>query len=270
MHTLELYGSEGCCDGTTSWKFKVGSSKWLTFTAANLNVCFAKEKFVTKKCAKNQFKCNNGKQCIAKADFCDGTQECSDGSDEIKEICCANPKSKYFKNAGCGPKVTPKDCKENEYKCNDGQCILQSFYCNGVKNCKDGSDEILSLCCAGDFTVYDEKTCEFKNNNTPGKCTKNEFTCDNGECITRSLYCDGTADCSDGSDENRLKCCAARKFKAYNKKECKPKTVVPEEPRDAVIYIKTTSFKKNTVTYISELKQKMTQKSPKGFCEKVV
>jgi hypothetical protein len=52
-HVLELYGSEGCCDGTTSWRFKVGKSKWHTFTTDNLNKCFAKEKFVVSNCAKN-------------------------------------------------------------------------------------------------------------------------------------------------------------------------------------------------------------------------
>jgi hypothetical protein len=28
MHYLEIYGSDKCCDGTTSWSFSVNGSKW--------------------------------------------------------------------------------------------------------------------------------------------------------------------------------------------------------------------------------------------------
>ena len=31
-HQLELFGAEGCCDGTTSWSFKVNDGEWLEFT----------------------------------------------------------------------------------------------------------------------------------------------------------------------------------------------------------------------------------------------
>ncbi len=35
-----------------------------------------------------------------------------------------------------------------------------------------------------------------------GKCPENTFTCDNGECITKTNpECDSVTDCVDGSDE---------------------------------------------------------------------
>jgi hypothetical protein len=37
MHVLEVYGAEGCCDGTTTWKFRVNNDKWEDFTVPNLN-----------------------------------------------------------------------------------------------------------------------------------------------------------------------------------------------------------------------------------------
>lgn len=37
MHTLEVYGAEGCCDGTTKWSFSVNDGDWLDFTVINLN-----------------------------------------------------------------------------------------------------------------------------------------------------------------------------------------------------------------------------------------
>lgn len=37
-HVLVVYGSEGCCDGTTSWSFDVNGDGWLAFTTANLDL----------------------------------------------------------------------------------------------------------------------------------------------------------------------------------------------------------------------------------------
>ncbi len=36
-HMMELYGAEGCCDGTTAWSFSVNGGEWLDFTVKNLN-----------------------------------------------------------------------------------------------------------------------------------------------------------------------------------------------------------------------------------------
>jgi hypothetical protein len=38
MHYLEIYGAEGCCDGTTKWSFSVNGSNWYAFTTKNLNI----------------------------------------------------------------------------------------------------------------------------------------------------------------------------------------------------------------------------------------
>lgn len=34
---IEIYGAEGCCDGTSSWSFRVNGCDWLDFTTDNLN-----------------------------------------------------------------------------------------------------------------------------------------------------------------------------------------------------------------------------------------
>ena len=33
------------------------------------------------------------------------------------------------------------------------------------------------------------------------RCTSNEYTCSNGQCINRDRVCDGLSDCQDGGDE---------------------------------------------------------------------
>lgn len=81
-----------------------------------------------------------------------------------------------------------KQCKDNEFRCNNGQCIMNSYLCDGDKDCLDGSDET---------------SCP------PATCSSRTFRCNNTECVQASLRCDGDADCADGSDEWPQTCGAA-------------------------------------------------------------
>ena len=38
-------------------------------------------------------------------------------------------------------------CKEHDFSCSNGQCIPESYKCDGLTDCDDGSDESSSLCC---------------------------------------------------------------------------------------------------------------------------
>eukprot|EP00057_Strongylocentrotus_purpuratus_P009841 XP_011664315.1 PREDICTED: low-density lipoprotein receptor class A domain-containing protein 3 [Strongylocentrotus purpuratus] len=98
-------------------------------------------------------------------DFCDGVQDCDDNYDETSER-CNHP------------------CPLGSSKCADGlQCIKDDLFCNGFKNCRDGSDE--SKDCARSME----------------ECERFEmFTCD-GICMIKSALCDGMTDCKDGVDE---------------------------------------------------------------------
>ena len=81
-------------------------------------------------------------------------------------------------------------CPSNsEFTCSNGECILKARFCDGLRDCTDGSDE--------------PHGCQ-------GRCNKHEYSCNNGRCITKGMKCNGIDDCGDSSDETH---CRNRIFK---------------------------------------------------------
>nr|CAD7443909.1 unnamed protein product [Timema bartmani] len=131
----------------------------------------------TNSCNSWMFTCSNHK-CVPYWWKCDGVDDCGDKSDEI----------------GCGalvPTLTPSSsthtphsftCKENEFRCYTGDCILESWVCDGTGDCPGEEDE--------------------ENCKEVVRCGVNEFMCrKDGSCIHMSWVCDGKIDCPDNSDE---------------------------------------------------------------------
>ncbi|OWK17993.1 SORL1, partial [Cervus elaphus hippelaphus] len=165
-----------------------------------------------KKC--NGFRCPNG-TCIPSSKHCDGLHDCSDGSDE--QHC--GESSRWAKSSpalvpACGRSCLAKTLRGVEaerrglgegeeaggreplctrfmdFVCkNRQQCLFQSMVCDGIIQCRDGSDEDPEFAgCSRDPEFH--KVCD-----------EFSFQCQNGVCISLIWKCDGMDDCGDDSDE---------------------------------------------------------------------
>ncbi|XP_066143818.1 prolow-density lipoprotein receptor-related protein 1 [Euwallacea fornicatus] len=103
----------------------------------------------------------------------------------------------------------PSLCPKDSFQCADkSKCWPNTYLCDGINNCADGSDESSE---AGG-------PCENV------KCGEHQMKCDK-TCIARHWVCDGERDCFDGSDEDPnvcLKVCPVNQFKCKTSKRCIP------------------------------------------------
>ncbi|GBN10703.1 hypothetical protein AVEN_78287-1, partial [Araneus ventricosus] len=122
-------------------------------------------------CLKDDFVCRTGKQCIPSNWRCDCAYDCQDGSDEDNcDIKCTSTSPPKFLSTttripsttpkkdttpsrttrrtgptttGTSPPTTVASCPDKTWKCDDGSaCVPQLMLCDGVEDCRDGSDEI--------------------------------------------------------------------------------------------------------------------------------
>ncbi|KAJ8937574.1 hypothetical protein NQ318_023105 [Aromia moschata] len=124
---------------------------------------------------------------------------CSDGFQLVNDTCA---KQKNY--------TSPSVCPADSFQCRRGRhCIPNSYVCDGIDNCEDGSDESSDV----------EGPCQNVS------CGEQQLKCDNTTCISKHWVCDGDKDCQDGTDEDYAMClnvCSGTQFKCKNSRRCIP------------------------------------------------
>jgi len=137
-------------------------------------------------CKSGTWMCSNRKECVSKSWLCDGENDCSDGSDEEN---CASSRA--------GP-VKSHVCRDDQYRCNSGECVSMENVCNGYADCEDGSDESETKC----------KVCSLRNGGCAHKCqpTPNGAICScEAGFLTKTI--DGRVSCEDMDECKLLSSC---------------------------------------------------------------
>ncbi|CAG7687954.1 unnamed protein product [Allacma fusca] len=196
-------------------------------------------------CPSDQFACEGGSKCIPLSARCDGHYDCADFSDED----CGNGKGPFLELKPHPALQTVRQGNEVVFQCRDEslkRAHVRWARGNGLplppgSRDDNGRLEIpnVALDDTGTFvceaTDYPASTpgarasvylrVESNQLRPPTACAAHEATCTNGECIDKSMVCDGDKDCSDGSDEIR---CGKRDDCEPNELRCSNKRCIPK------------------------------------------
>nr|XP_039249024.1 uncharacterized protein LOC120326749 isoform X1 [Styela clava] len=202
------------------------------------------------------FHCDDG-TCVKRSLFCNGKPNCPDGSDETlhdpmihngsrgiacqsirnvsDSICFLDERYRCDHDIECMGGVDECDC-ESTFQCDNGECALKIMFCDGIKDCTDGTDEHVYNRSEGGFQCQvtkkhvtlscrlpdahvcdgtsecqwgtDECFCDFSGGSKKGIPIDDAFSNDKCfRCLDKSLVipnnrvCDGIMDCKDLSDE---------------------------------------------------------------------
>lgn len=119
--------------------------------------------------------------------------------------------------------VFPPTCNDEQFQCKSGKvtCIPKTWYCDGMAECTDASDEEnCPVCSSPNYKCPGKTVClslskicdgydDCPDQSDEACCRTQDFLCqtDNRKhCISRSHICDGKKDCANAADEDLERC----------------------------------------------------------------
>ena len=88
------------------------------------------------------------------------------------------------------------ECQANSFRCEDGQCIPNTWHCDTQQDCEGGEDE--KNCgnyCVNEFEYFLSRSSTSINDYNylcaDYTCNQSQFLCKSGECISHMWRCDG-------------------------------------------------------------------------------
>lgn len=91
-------------------------------------------------CTKYLFRCPNEKKYINMSMVCDGVSDCSSGADEQSSL-CPTDSTHTTSDSPLTNNLGTNLCSDDEFECNNGQCIPLDKVCDENRDCSDSSDE---------------------------------------------------------------------------------------------------------------------------------
>ena len=171
------------------------------------------------------FTCRQGGlvRCLPFAHKCDGHRDCDSDFDEQPELCALlqsgtfTAKRLQSRRSATGAAAVARNgappasrCGAGQRQCANGQCKAARLWCNGIRECADGSDEL--NCQKPESTTILGPT----TRSPLASCAREQYECSRRDahnqkavpilCIPKRHLCDYIVDCQSGDDEDVPTC----------------------------------------------------------------